>query len=213
VLDARGVLRRVPLRVRTHLEAGARGELDETPKPGDPALARVRTALLATNRSAVEAAHEAARRRGLDTRLLSEPLAGEAREAGRRLVALARRMRPAAPLCLLAGGETTVTVRGSGRGGRSQELALAAALELSGGPPTTLLAAGTDGGDGPTDAAGAFADEGTVARGDRAGVDARAALVDNDSYGFFAAEGGLFVTGPTGTNVMDLVLLRLEPSG
>jgi glycerate-2-kinase len=115
-------------------------------------------------------------------------------------------------VCLVAGGETTVTVRGPGRGGRSQELALAAALELDGGPPTALLSAGTDGSDGPTDAAGAYADEGTLARARRAGLDARAALQANDSHAFFRAEGGLFVTGPTRTNVMDLALVRVDPA-
>jgi glycerate-2-kinase len=110
---------------------------------------------------------------------------------------------------LLAGGETTVTVRGRGRGGRAQELALAAALELAGDRCVALLAAGTDGSDGPTAAAGAHADGETLARGAAAGVDARAALADNDSHGFFVREGGCFVTGPTGTNVMDLVLVRV----
>ena len=212
VLAERSVLERVPARVRAHLEAGARGEIEETPKPGDPALSRVHTTLLATNRDAVEVARNAAQRRGLEVRVVSKPLAGEAREAGRWLVALARRARASQPLCLVAGGETAVTVRGRGRGGRNQELALAAALALDGGPATALLAAGTDGSDGPTDAAGAFADEGTVERGRRAGVDALAALDENDSYGFFAAEGGLWVTGPTRTNVMDLALVRTEPS-
>lgn len=210
-LRARGVLERVPPAARAHLAAGARGEHPETPKPGDVRLARVRTTLLATNRTALEAARAAARSRGLTTRLVSPPLAGEARDEAHRLVGLSRRARSAAPLLLLAGGETVVTLRGGGRGGRSQELALAAALELDGGRPTALLAAGTDGSDGPTDAAGAYADEGTVERGRRAGADARKALAANDSYAFFAAEGGHLFTGPTGTNVMDLALLRVDP--
>jgi len=212
VLEARNLLDRIPPRVRSHLEAGARGRLEETAKPGDPALTRVRTTILASNRTAVEAARDAALRRGLMARVVSKPLAGEAREAARELISLARRARPEQPLLLVAGGETSVTVRGRGRGGRNQELALAAALELEGGPRATLLAAGTDGGDGPTEAAGAFADAATVERGRRAGRDARAALEDNDSHGFFEAEGGLFVTGPTGTNVMDLALLCIEPA-
>ena len=210
VLARRELLTRIPARVREHLEAGARGELTETAKPGDARLERVRFTLLASNRSAVEAAREAAEKQGLPTRVLSEPLAGEAREAGARLASLANAMRGAAPVCLIAGGETTVTVRGAGRGGRSQELALAAAIALDGAGPTALLAAGTDGSDGPTDAAGAFADEATLARGRDAGLDARAALERNDAYTYFAAEGGLFVTGPTHTNVMDLALLRVD---
>jgi glycerate-2-kinase len=216
VLARRGVQGRVPARVRALLEAGARGELAETPKPGDPALARVRTTILASNASAVAAAREAAARRGLRAVVVSQPLSGEARDEGRRLARLARALStaqpPAQPTCLVAGGETTVRVRGKGRGGRNQELALAAALALAGGAPAALLAAGTDGSDGPTEAAGAYADEGTAARGRRAGVDPEAALAENDSHSFFLAEGGLFVTGPTGTNVMDLALLRVEAS-
>ncbi len=212
VLAGRGLLTRIPRRVRDHLESGARGEVAETPKPGEAGLARVHVTLLATNRMAVEAARDAAERQGLPTRVLSDPLAGEAREAGARLAALANAARVAAPLCLIAGGETTVTVRGAGRGGRSQEVALAAAIALDAAEPTAVLAAGTDGSDGPTDAAGAFADEATLARGRAAGLDARAALAQNDAYAFFAAEGGLFVTGPTHTNVMDLALLRVDPA-
>jgi glycerate-2-kinase len=104
-----------------------------------------------------------------------------------------------------------VTVTGSGRGGRNQELALAAGLAIAGRTDIAVLAAGTDGADGPTDAAGAFADGGTVARGRRCGVDAIAALAENDSHGFFAREGGLVVTGPTGTNVADLALVLRDP--
>jgi glycerate-2-kinase len=111
----------------------------------------------------------------------------------------------------VAGGETVVTLRGNGRGGRSQELALAAAIALAGSRDTALLAAGTDGRDGPTDAAGAFVDGGSVARGRALGLDARAALENNDSYGFFSAAGGLLRTGPTRTNVMDLVLAYAAP--
>ena len=110
---------------------------------------------------------------------------------------------------LVAGGETTVTVRGPGRGGRSQELALAAAIAWDGMPGVALLAGGTDGTDGPTDAAGAFADGGTLARGAACGLDAKAALAANDSYAFFDREGGLLRTGPTGTNVMDVALVAV----
>lgn len=213
--DARDALARaaeVPPAVRAHIEAGLRGEAEESVASGDPALGKVRSTVLANNRMAVEAARDAARSRGLDTRVVSRPLEGEARDAAAALVALARRAQARSPLCLVAGGETTVTVRGAGRGGRNQELALAAALAFDGEAGLALLAAGTDGTDGPTDAAGAFADGGTVVRGRRAGVDARAALADNDSHGFFAAEGGLLHTGPTGTNVMDLALLRIDPA-
>jgi glycerate-2-kinase len=202
-----GVSGLVPERVLAHLRRGAEGRLPETPKPGDPALARVRVSLLANNDTARSAALEAAR--GLRARSLDlgAVLRGEAATAGRRLAGLARALAPGGPLCLVAGGETAVTVRGPGRGGRSQELALAAALGLHGDARATLLAAGTDGSDGPTEAAGAFADGGTLARAGRLGLDARGALARNDSGAFFEAEGGLFVTGPTRTNVMDLALL------
>jgi glycerate 2-kinase len=209
-VERRGLQGLLPARVIAHLSQGAAGLLPETPKPGDPALDRVRVSLLANNDAARLAALEAAR--GLRARSvdLGAVLSGEAATAGSRLAGLARAVRPGGPVCLVAGGETAVTVRGPGRGGRSQELALAAALGLRGETRATLLAAGTDGSDGPTDAAGAFADGATLARASRLGLDARSALARNDSGAFFAAEGGLFVTGPTRTNVMDLALLWVE---
>jgi len=209
VLDRFGLRERAPARVVAHLEAGARGERAESAKPGDPALERIRTTVVAGLAHALDAAAEAARDEGLEPLRTPEPLAGEARDAARRMVAAARAARGDRALCLVAGGETTVTVRGRGRGGRSQELALAAAIELDGDPAFALLAAGTDGGDGPTDAAGAFADGGTMTRGAARGADARAALADNDAYGFFAREGGLLRTGPTGTNVTDILLVEV----
>jgi hydroxypyruvate reductase len=213
VLERRGIRDRIPASVVHHLEEGARGRCDETPKPGDPAFERVRSLILANNRSALEGAQRAAARAGLATIVVCDGLRGEARAVGRRLAALARAVRSEKPVCLLAGGETTVTVRGRGRGGRNQELALAAALELASSRGITLLAAGTDGTDGPTDAAGAYADPHTAARAAALGVQARDSLDRNDSHGFFAAESGLLRTGPTGTNVMDLALLLIRPQG
>jgi hydroxypyruvate reductase len=212
VLHDRRLAASVPSRVRAHLEAGARAELPETPKPGDPIFDHVRTTLLASNQDARVAALEEAARRGFRAIDLGERLRGEAREVGGRLGALSRALSPSQPTCWIAGGETTVTVRGAGRGGRSQELALAAALRLRGDPRATLLAAGTDGTDGPTDAAGAFADGATVSRGARQGRDALAHLDRNDAYAFFDAEGGLLRTGPTGTNVRDLCLALVDAS-
>ncbi len=211
VLGARALRDRIPPRVLAHLEAGARGERAESPKPGRARFARVCTTLIASIGDALRAAEAAAREQGVRPITVSAKLQGEARVAGRRLAALARSVAPAVEqACLLVGGETTVTVRGAGRGGRSQELALAAAIEMTGCERATLLAAGTDGSDGPTDAAGAFADGATVARAASRGIDAASALADNDAYGFFAQEGGLLRTGPTGTNVMDLVLIDLQ---
>jgi glycerate-2-kinase len=209
VLRRRRVADRVPAAVRRHLEAGAAGRHPESVKPGDPALARVRSELIASNRDALAAARDAARARGLAACIVTHQLRGEASRVGRRVAALAQALGRGPRRLLLLGGETTVTVRGGGRGGRAQELALGAAIALAGDARVALLAAGTDGSDGPTPAAGAYADGETVGRGAAAGLDARAALAENDAYGFFAGEGGCFVTGPTGTNVMDLVLVRV----
>jgi glycerate 2-kinase len=207
VLRVRGIWDAVPEAVRLHLERGCRGQVAETPKPGDPALHRVTHHIVARNKDAIEAALAEASRQSLRALSLASVLSGEARAAGVRLAALGLATQSARPICLVAGGETTVTIRGEGRGGRCQELALAAALALEGRAHVTLLAAGTDGTDGPTDAAGAFVDGSSCQRGARAGVLARDCLERNDSYGFFQAEGGLLRTGPTGTNVMDLVML------
>jgi glycerate-2-kinase len=213
ILWDREIWESVPERVRRHLEAGVRGEADENPKPGDADLERVRTRIVASNRVAVEAARDAAVRRGWKVQIVSTPLEGEARDAARALVALGKAAAAGAPLLLLAGGETVVTVRGAGKGGRNQELALAAALAMSPEIPMSLLAAGTDGSDGPTDAAGAFVDSATVRLARERGLDAARSLEDNDSYAFFSAAGGLFRTGPTGTNVMDLALLAVGAPG
>jgi len=200
-----------PERVRAHLEAGARGEFPDTPGPGAAVFDRVRSTLLASNATAVEAACLAAEERGMRAIALPGWLSGEARIAGQRLAALGVSMDTAQPVCAIAGGETAVVVRGTGRGGRNQELALAAAVELAGNRKVALLAAGTDGIDGPTDAAGAYADGETLAHGSELGVDARAALAANDSHSFFDREGGVLRTGPTGTNVMDLAFLYVDP--
>lgn len=199
------------LEVRAYLEAGLRGERPESAKPGEACFAAVRQRVLAGNGTALAAAAAEARREGFEVEIVDRELSGEAREAGARLARRALGAARPAPRLWLAGGETTVRVRGDGKGGRCQELALAAALEWDGHSGVSLLAAGTDGTDGPTDAAGAFVDAGSVARGRLHGVDAADALSRNDSYTFFAAEGGLLRTGPTRTNVMDLVLLAVEP--
>lgn len=211
VLERRTKAGRVPTAVREILERGARGELPETAKPGDADLQHVRHTIVASNRDATAAAAARARALGWKPVVLGDVLRGEARVAGRRLAALVQAAARDTLLCFIAGGETTVEIRGEGRGGRNQELALAAAIaweSLAGAPASSaaLLALGTDGTDGPTEAAGAYVDAGTVARGRAAGVHAEEALAANDSHGFFAREGGLIVTGPTGTNVMDLVL-------
>jgi hydroxypyruvate reductase len=205
VLDRRGVRGRAPASVEARLTAGARGEVEETPKPGDPAFARVSNLVIGNNRIVTDAAVAAAERLGYRTQLLTRALQGEAREVARDMIARARSLpRPA---CLVAGGETTVTVRGRGRGGRCQEFALAAALDIAGDEDLVVLAGGTDGTDGPTDAAGGMVDGRTVERGAAAGVDAAAALADNDAYRFLQASGDLLTSGPTNTNLLDLYIV------
>jgi glycerate-2-kinase len=222
--DAIAALRRralwahVPVRVRRHLESGVRGEITETLKPGDARLERVVSHIIARNGDALVAAATAAHGLGLRPVVLGSVLRGEARVAGVRLARLATCVRTDGPLLLIAGGETTVHVRGAGRGGRNQELALAAALDwnavrgdLGAELDLSLLAVGTDGGDGPTPAAGAWVDRETVSRGASVGADAGEALETNDSHGFFMREGGVIITGPTGTNVMDVALVSISP--
>ncbi len=209
VLRRRGLVDRVPGTVRQRLLAGARGELPDTPKPGDPLFRRCRVLLGGTNRLALDAAARKARALGYRPLVLTTTLTGEAREIGAMLAALAREVRAsgrpvAPPCCLLSGGEPTVTLRGNGKGGRNQELALAAAFGLESLPGVALLAAGTDGTDGPTDAAGAICDGDTLARARAGGLDPARHLANNDAYPLLAAIGDLLITGPTRTNVMDL---------
>jgi glycerate 2-kinase len=202
VLRERGVLAAAPATVRERLTAGARGAIAETPKPGDPLFRRVANAVIGNNALIATAAVERARVLGYRPQLLTRELQGEARSVARQLVELARSLPP--PACVIASGETTVTVRGRGRGGRCQEFALAAALLVESEPGITVLAAGTDGTDGPTDAAGAIVDGSTVERARRAGLDATVALDDNDAYHVLRATGDLIVSGPTNTNLLDL---------
>lgn len=216
VLERYNLLDGVPHGVRRHLEAGARGDVPDTPKPGDPAFARVTVRVIGNGRLAAEAALAEAKRLGYEAYLLSDALTGEAREVGRALAEIGRRVRDSGqplppPAALAAAGETVVTVRGPGRGGRNQELVLSAALELEGAEGILVTSLGTDGIDGPTDAAGAVATWTTMARARARGLDPRAALERNDSHSFFRALGDLIITGPTGTNVMDvqLVLVRV----
>ncbi|MBI4603214.1 MAG: DUF4147 domain-containing protein [Planctomycetes bacterium] len=215
VLERRGVWPHAPASVRGRIERGIRGEVPETPKPGAPIFGRVLNRIVSGNSLSLDAAARKAAELDYAVAIASRALVGEAREAalalGRALdEAEARAAGRARPLALLAGGETTVTVRGRGTGGRNQELALAFALAMQARGPRaswTLLSAGTDGRDGPTDAAGATVDAGTIARGVAAGLDPGRSLDDNDSYAFLDASGDLLRTGATGTNVADLQVL------
>ena len=193
------------------LRAGTAGDIAETPKPGDPLFANVTNVLVASNVLAVEAAAARAREMGLNASIVSTYLEGEARVVGRVLAGIAREVveygRPVErPACLLFGGETTVTVRGDGVGGRNTELALSAALALDGLGPSALIASlATDGGDGASPSAGGMVDGTTLDRGRAAGLDAQAFLDNNDSYTYLSSLGDDIMTGPTGTNVNDIM--------
>ena len=213
--DARAVIARygiadqTPARILEHLAGGA----PETPKAGDPIFERVHIVIVASNEVAAQAALEQARALGFNSLILSTYIEGEAREAAKVFAGVAREIaahgRPLPrPACVIAGGETTVTLRGKGRGGRNQELALAAALGLAGlSAEVMIIALATDGSDGPTDAAGGVADGTSVARARALGLDPWAHLAANDSYPFLERLGDLIVTGPTNTNVNDLTLI------
>ncbi len=210
VLERYGLYYAVPSPVRRRLSDGAAGSLTETPKPDDPAFRNVVTAIVGSNRTAMDAAAHAAAADGTDVLLLPRFLRREARECARvfcsRLRVAASTLAPGRSVVLIAGGETTVTVKGDGKGGRNQEFALASAIELSGEDGMAVLACGTDGIDGPAGAAGAYADGTTAARALSLGRDPGAHLENNDAYPFFETLGDLVVTGPTGTNVADLAI-------
>ena len=200
---------RVPGAVRARMEQGLRGEIAETPKAGDEALSRTQNLVVGSNALAVDAAAVKARELGFRTIVLSTFIEGETRDVARMHAAIARQMRVSGqplrpPACVISGGETTVTLDGDGLGGRNQEFALAAAIDIAGLADTLMLSAGTDGSDGPTDAAGAIADGATVDRAAAKGLDAKDFLRRHDSYRFFDPLGDLIRTGPTNTNVMDI---------
>jgi hydroxypyruvate reductase len=202
---------RLPSTVRGRFTSDAA----ETPKPGDKIFEKTRNIVVGSNALAVDAAVPAARQLGFHTLVLSTSIEGEAREVARVHAAIAREIRShgrpiETPACVISGGEPTVTIRGKGLGGRNQEFALAAALHIAGLGGTAILSAGTDGTDGPTDAAGAIADGTTLARAEALGLQAPAFLVNNDSYHFFEATGDLIRTGPTGTNVADIQIILVR---
>jgi len=214
VIRKYGLEDRIPASARARLQAGVRGEIAETPKPGDPCFTRTTNLVVGSNRLAVDAAAARARALGFRPLVLSTTIEGETRDVAAMHAAIAREARstgrPAKPpLCLISGGETTVTIRGDGLGGRNQEFALAAALALDGIDGILAFSAGTDGTDGPTDAAGAMADGATCGRAVALGLRAQDFLANNDSYRFFEPLGDLVTTGPTGTNVMDIRLLLI----
>jgi glycerate 2-kinase len=216
--DCRDIIKRhhienkLPARVVNHINAGLAGEIAETPKPGAPVFSAVKNNIIGSNAQALSAAAKKAASLGYQPLILSSMIEGDTREAALFHAAVAKEIQATgnpvpAPACVLSGGETTVRVTGNGRGGRNQEFALAAAMAMRGAKNMALLSAGTDGTDGPTDAAGAVVDPFTIDNARKAGLDPKRFLADNDSYSFFKKTGELLVTGPTGTNVMDLRIL------
>ena len=216
VVEHYGLRWKMPQSIWAHIEGGLQGRPPETPKADEPAFGRVRNVLVASVKQALEAAADEAARCGFVPRILTTAMSGEARRTAAQLVAEARRaqagLRPGdAPLCLLAGGETTVTIRGSGKGGRNQEMALAATLELADDRGIDLICVGTDGTDGPTDAAGGYAFSGDLARLRAIGLHPKESLDANDSYPLLLKAGTLLRTGPTRTNVMDMAIMLVRP--
>ena len=214
VLRRYGLLDKAPAAALDHLRRGEAGQVAETPGQGDPTFGTVQNLIVGANEQAAVAARDRAQAMGFNTMILSTYLQGEAREVGRALAAILREVglnqRPLArPACMVLGGETTVTLTtpNPGKGGRNQELALAAALDLKGLEDVMLVALATDGNDGPTDAGGALCDGSTVARARALGLDPLTHLENNDAYPLFEALGDLLMIGPTGTNVNDITLL------
>jgi glycerate 2-kinase len=218
--DARAIFAKYEIVPPHAVAAYLAAATDETPKPGDPRLARSRYTLVATPQGALEAAAEAARAAGVTPVILSDRIEGEAREVAKVMAALAQQAAAgrltvgAAPVplpaVLLSGGETTVTVRGHGRGGRNAEFALALALALGGQPRIHAIACDTDGIDGTEDNAGAIVTPDTIARAEQCGLDLKAHLADNDAYGAFKTLRDLVITGPTLTNVNDFRAILVE---
>ena len=214
ILDKYDIFDKVPVTIRERLEKGLAGEIPETPKPSDPVFARTQNLVVGSNILAVAAAQQCARRLGYRTLVLSTYVEGETRDVARVHAAIAKEIRASGrpvkpPACVISGGETTVTLRGEGLGGRNQEFVLAAAMDLAGMDGVAVLSGGTDGTDGPTDAAGAIADGRSTSRAEALGLKAQSFLANNDSYRFFEPLRDLLLTGPTNTNVMDVRLMMV----
>jgi glycerate 2-kinase len=220
IVEKYGLADRLPEPVMDHFAKGLAGEVKETPKPDHPAFSKTANIIIGSNMAALSAARQEAVQRNYRTLILSSSIEGETCEIARMHAAVAREvvrtghpLRP--PACILSGGETTVTIRGDGLGGRNQEFALCAAGEIAGESPVVMLSGGSDGNDGPTDAAGAIVDHTTLDRAAALNLSLPHYLANNDAYHFFAQLGDLLITGPTNTNVMDvrIILVPEPPSG
>jgi len=217
IIERYAIEDQLPENVLTHLKAGKAGSIPETPKKDTHDWRRIFHLIVANNFQAIRAAAQAARNKGYAPLILSSCIQGETREAAGIHGAIAREVAASghpipAPACILSGGETTVTLKGTGKGGRNQEFALAAAQTIAGTVPMVLLSGGTDGTDGPTDAAGAIIDHTTAQRAANLGLDINTHLNHNDAYPFFQQLGDLLITGPTRTNVMDVRVMLIGTS-
>jgi glycerate 2-kinase len=206
------IIEKIPNNILNHIESGISGEIDDTPKPLDPVFEKTYNLIIGSNIESLMAAKKKAESLGYNVILLSSMIEGETRFIAQVHCAIAREIIKTgnplpSPACILSGGETTVTISGNGLGGRNQEFALSASLDISGKENIVILSAGTDGIDGPTDAAGAFSDTFTLKRAKEMGLNPNRFLTNNDSYHFFQKLEDLFITGPTNTNVMDLMIV------
>jgi hydroxypyruvate reductase len=212
ILEKYKIKHKVPSAVIEFLEKGVRGDVEETPKADDPVFRQVQNVIIGSNIQAVKASRQTAEELGYNTLLLSTFIEGETKDVAKVHAAIAREIINSGnpverPACVISGGETTVTIRGEGLGGRNQEFALAAGIDINGLEEVLILSGGTDGTDGPTDAAGAIADGTTMERARKLGLDAELYIRENNSYHFFKQLDDLIITGPTFTNVMDLRLV------
>jgi len=203
---------KLPEKVVKHIQAGIAGQIPETPKADDPVFQKTQNLVIGSNIDAILSARREAEKLGYNTLVLSSMIEGETREVALVHGAMAREVLKTGnplspPACILSGGETTVTLKGSGLGGRNQEFALAAAMDIADQGNIVILSGGTDGNDGPTDAAGAIADAETLGRAEAMNLSPQAYLDNNDSYHFFDKLGDLLKTGPTNTNVMDVRII------
>jgi hydroxypyruvate reductase len=212
IFDKYNIIKKLPENIINHIKAGISGKVPESPKTGDPVFEKIYNLVIGSNMEAMLAAKLHAEGLGYKTIVLSSMIEGETREVAKVHGAIAKEIIKTGnplppPACILSGGETTVTLKGKGLGGRNQEFSLAAAIDIAGMNSIVVLSGGTDGTDGPTDAAGAIADNNTLKRAGNMGMDAHCSLEDNDSYHFFKKLDDLLITGPTNTNVMDLRIL------
>ena len=215
IMERYKLFRKIPYSVRTYLQEGAEGKREETPKPDSLIFARTTNVIIGSNIQCLEAAEKKAKEIGFNTLILSSFVEGETRDVARVHGAILKEIvssgRPIPlPACIISGGETTVTIKGNGKGGRNQEFVLACGIEIAGWTGASVFSAGTDGTDGPTDAAGAYADWRMVDRARELGLDPYHYLEKNDSYHFFESLDDLIITGPTNTNVMDIRLLMAK---